>query len=50
MRIMIAGGTGIGLTNIRNKLQSYYGSDAYCTWAADKSGFRGELRMPLQMA
>ena len=47
-RDTIAGGTGVGLGNVRDRLAVRYGGDATCRWAAKSAGgFAVVLTLPL---
>jgi two-component system LytT family sensor kinase len=43
------GGLGIGLNNVRSRLQTQYGGDAVLTAGATGKGWRSEINMPLEV-
>ncbi len=45
-----ASGTGIGLANVRERLEARFGKDAHVLSAATEGGYRTKLRMPLVRA
>jgi len=46
----VSGGTGIGLANVRDRLEARFGGEATIISGADKTGYSTQLRLPMVRA
>ena len=46
----VSGGTGIGLANVRDRLQARFGGEATIASGVDKTGYSTQLRLPMVRA